>query len=95
MQRKQVTGVRNSVVVHVRVRSRPELDFGWPRPARGEGRGSGKRRGSGQGERQRLPVVFEGAELPVQLLELSVLLGLERHHLLDVPIEEEIPRTGG
>lgn len=73
----------------MRVRPGPELDLGRPRPARGEDRRRrGKGRGSGQGGRQTLPLVFEGTELPVQLLQLSVLLGLKGYHLLDVLLSE-------
>lgn len=80
----------DSVVIYVRMRPRPELDFGWPGPTRRKGwRRRGKRRGSGQGGRQTLPLVFEGTELSVQLLQLSVLLGLKGYHLFDVPIEQE------
>lgn len=90
--------MRNSVVIHVRVRPGPELDFGWPVPTRREDRRCcGKRRGSGQGGRQTLPLVFEGTKLSVQFLQLSVLLGLEGYHLFDVPIEidnrEKVVRT--
>lgn len=80
----------DSVVIHVRVRPRSELDFGWPGPTRREDRGSrGKRRDAGQGGRQTLPLVFEGTKLLVQLLQLSVLLGLKAHYLFDVPVKKE------
>lgn len=69
----------------MRVRPGPELNFGWPGPAGREDRGCcGKRGGSGQGHRQTLPLVFEGTKLSVQLLQLSVLLGLKRYHLFNV-----------
>lgn len=79
-----VTGVTSeSIVVHVGVGSGPELGFGRAGPAGGEGcRSRGE--GWGAGQRQGRPVVFEGAELFVQLLELCVLLSLQGHHLLDV-----------
>lgn len=87
---KSLTRVSDSVVIYVRMRPRPELDFGWPGPTRRKGWWRrGKRRGSGQGGRQTLPLVFEGTELSVQLLQLSVLLGLKGYHLFDVPIEQE------
>lgn len=74
----------------MRVRPRSELDFGWPVPSRREDRRCcGKRRGSGQGGRQTLPLVFEGTKLSVQFLQLSVLLGLKRYNLFDVPTEIE------
>lgn len=73
------------VIIHVRVRPGPELDFGWPVPTRREDRCCRKRRGPGQGGRQTLPLVFEGTELPVQFLQLSVLLGLKGYHFFNVP----------
>lgn len=89
--KKVRTRVRNSIVIHVRVRPGPDLDFGWPGPTRREYRRShGKRRGSRQGGRQTLPLVFEGTKLSVQLLQLSVLLGLKGYHLFDVPVDKEI-----
>lgn len=66
---ESLTQVCNSVVIHVRVRPGPELDFGWPVSTRREDRRCcGKRRGSGQGGRQTLPLVFEGTKLSVQFL---------------------------
>lgn len=77
----------HSIVIHVRVRPGPELDFGWPVSTRREDRRScGKRRGSGQGGRQTLPLVFEGTKLPVQFLQLPVLLSLKGYHFFDVSI---------
>lgn len=91
-ERESITRVCDSVVIHVRVRPGPELDFGWPGPAgREDRRCRGKRRGSGQGGRQTLSLVFEGTKLSVQFLQLSVLLGLKGYHLFDVPIEVETP----
>ena len=79
------TGMHHTVVIHVGVRPGPELDFGLSGPAGGEGRGSGgEGRRAGQGERQVVPVVLEGTQLPVELLELLVLLGLQGDHLLNV-----------
>lgn len=85
--RATVTRGRDSVVVQVRVRPGAELDLGGPGPAGGQGGGRGGERGRA---RQRVPVVFEGAQLLVQALQLSVLLGLERHHLLYVPVMQEV-----
>lgn len=63
---KSLTRVRNSIVIHVRMRPWPELDFRWPGPTRREERRCRrKRRGSGQGGRQTLPLVFEGSKLSV------------------------------
>ena len=82
-----VTRGCDSIVVQVRMRPGPELDLVGPGPAGGQGGGRrGKRGRSRQGERQGVPVVFEGAQLLVQPLQLSVLLGLKRHHLLNVPV---------
>lgn len=77
--------MRDSVVIHVRVGSGPELGFGGSGSAWGDGEGcSGQRRGPGQGHGQGMSVVFQRAELPVQILQLSVLLCLQGHHLFDV-----------
>lgn len=79
----------NSIVVHVRVWSGPKLGFGRPGPAGREDRRSrGQRRSPGEGDRQTLPLVFERAQLSVQLLQLSVLLRLKGNHLFDVLLSE-------
>lgn len=77
--------VCDSIVLHVRVGSGPKLGFGGSGSAWGDGEWcGGQRRGPGQRHGQRLPVVFKRAELPVQILQLSVLLCLQGHHLFDV-----------
>lgn len=61
--------MRDPVVIHVRVRSGPELDFSWPVPSRRENRRRcGQWRCARQRGRQTLPLVFEGPELSVKLL---------------------------
>lgn len=78
----------DSVVIHVRMGSGPKLGFGGSGSAWGDGEGcGGQRRGTGQGHGQRMSVVFKRAELPVQILQLSVLLCLQGHHLFDVSTE--------
>lgn len=82
--------MRDPIVIHVRVRSGPELDFSWPVPTRRENRRRcGQWRCTRQGGRQTLPLVFEGPKLSVKLLQFPVLLGLKGYHLLDVPIKIE------
>lgn len=79
--------VCDAIVVHVRVGSGAELGFGRAGSARGDGQGcAGERRGPGQG--QRLPVVFEAAQLPIEVLQFPVLLRLQGHHLFDVFLSE-------
>ena len=91
-----VTRGCDSIVVQVRMRPGPELDLVWPGPAGGQGCGRhGKRGRSRQRERQGVPVIFDGAQLLVETLQLSVLLGLERHHLLYVPGTHELECQGG
>lgn len=73
----------------MRVRPGPEFDFGWPGPSRRHHRWShGKRSCSGQRHRQTIALVFEGTKLTVQLLQLSVLVGLKGYHLFDVLLSE-------
>lgn len=85
---KSFTRVGDSVVVHVRVRPGPQLDFSRPVPAwRDNERRRGERRRARQGGGQTLPLVFERAELSVKFLQFPVLLGLEGYHLLDVPTQ--------
>lgn len=85
---KSFTRVGDSVVVHVRVRPRPELDFSGPVPSwRDNERRRGERRRARQGGGQALPLVFERAELSVKFLQFPVLLGLKGHHLLNVPTQ--------
>lgn len=80
------TSMCDSVVIHVRVRSRPQFDFGWPGSPRGDGWGRcGKGGAQRKTSRETLPLVFLGTKLSVQFLQLSVLLGLKRHHFFDVP----------
>lgn len=77
--------VCDSIVLHVRLGSGPKLGFGGSGSARGDGEWcGGQRRGPGQRHGQRSPVVFKRAELPAQILHLSVLLCLQGHHLFDV-----------
>lgn len=79
----------DSVVIHVGVGPGPELGFGRSGSTRREDRRRrGERGRPGQGGRQALPLVFEGTQLSVQFLQLSVLLGLKGNHLFDVPVEE-------
>lgn len=74
----------------MRVWSRPELGFGRSGSAWGDGEGcGGQRRGAGQAHGHWLSVVFERAKLLVQILQLSVLLCLQGHHLLDVSAERK------
>lgn len=83
---KSFTRVGDSVVVHVRVRPGPELDFSRSVPTgRDNKRRRGKWRRARQGGGQTLPLVFERAELSVKFLQFPVLLGLQGYHLLDVP----------
>lgn len=82
------TSMCDSVVVHVRVWSGPELGFGRTGSAWGDGEGCiGERGGPGQG--QWLSVVFKRAKLSVQLLQFFVLLCLQVHHLFDVSTKEK------
>lgn len=86
-----LTRACNSIVFHVRVRSGPKLCFGWPWPARREDRRCcRKRRGSAQRRRQTLSLVFQRTKLSVKFLKLSVLFGLKRNDLSDVPTDRLI-----
>lgn len=85
-----LTRACSSIVVHVRVRSWPKLDFGWPWPAWREDRRSCRKRGSSaQGGRQTLSLVFKRTKLSVKFLKLSVLLGLKRNNLSDVSTDRQ------
>lgn len=73
----------DAIVVHVRMGAGAELCFGRAGSAWRDGQGRrGERRGPRQG--QRLPMVFEAAQLLIKVLQFSVLLCLQGHHLFDV-----------
>lgn len=76
----------------MRVGSLSHFDLCRSWSAWGENRRCWQRWDLGQGNRQTLPLVFEGTKLPVKFLQLPVLLGLKRYHLLDVPVKVDLQK---
>lgn len=83
----------DAIVVQVGMGSGSQLGFGGPGSAGGDGRGQGGGQRRGAWYRQGLVVVFERAQLPIELLQLPVLLRLQGHHLFDVPERETETET--